>query len=231
MTSMLRLEPVIENLPSDFDGMRAEAYVEGYRLERLATDWAAGTTRFDRDGEVLLGARMDEILAGIGGLTLDPVVSGALRMRRFYVRPSHSARTALGASWLMLCLKIPAASARSWWSMPPRAPRHSGKRLVSYRTPARGTLTFSVCPPRQPILIDDRRGALSLYSPRQAAHPITLRLVTRMLCWVWAEKACRVGAAAPFRSPLCRKMMTGPRQEHPPAPAASTGSRRPPGAI
>ena len=88
MTSMLRLEPVIENLPSDFDGMRAEAYVEGYRLERLATDWAAGTTRFDRDGEVLLGARMDEILAGIGGLTLDPVVSGALRMRRFYVRPS-----------------------------------------------------------------------------------------------------------------------------------------------
>jgi GNAT superfamily N-acetyltransferase len=89
MTTILRLEPVIENLPSDFDGMRAEAHAEGYRfVERLATDWEAGTTRFDRDGEALLGAHMDGILAGIGGLTLDPVVSGALRMRRFYVRPS-----------------------------------------------------------------------------------------------------------------------------------------------
>ena len=44
--------------------------------------------RFDRDGEALVGARVDDVLAGIGGLTLDPVVSGALRMRRFYVRPS-----------------------------------------------------------------------------------------------------------------------------------------------
>lgn len=89
MTSMLRLEPVIENLPSDFDSMRAEAYAEGYRfVERLATDWQAGTTRFDRDGEALLGAHVDSVLAGIGGLTLDPFVPWALRMRRFYVRPA-----------------------------------------------------------------------------------------------------------------------------------------------
>ena len=57
-------------------------------MERLATDWKAGVTRFDRDGEALVGARVDEVLAGIGRLTVDPVVSGALRMRRFYVRPS-----------------------------------------------------------------------------------------------------------------------------------------------
>jgi GNAT superfamily N-acetyltransferase len=89
MTSILRLEPVFEKLPPDFDGMRAEAHAEGYRLvERLAMDWEAGTTRFDRAGEALLGARVDGILAGIGGRTLDPVVPGALRMRRFYVRPS-----------------------------------------------------------------------------------------------------------------------------------------------
>jgi GNAT superfamily N-acetyltransferase len=69
--------------------MRVEACTEGYRfMERLATDWEAGVTRFDRDGEALVGARVDDVLAGIGGLTLDPVVSGALRMRRFYVRPS-----------------------------------------------------------------------------------------------------------------------------------------------
>jgi GNAT superfamily N-acetyltransferase len=89
MTSIFRLEPVVENLPYDFDAMRGEAYSEGYRfVERLAKDWEEGVTRFNRDGEALVGARVDDVLAGIGGLTLDPVVSGALRMRRFYVRPS-----------------------------------------------------------------------------------------------------------------------------------------------
>jgi hypothetical protein len=87
MTSIFRLEPVIENLPRDFDALRVEAHSEGYRfVERLARDWEAGVTRFNRDGEALVGARVDDVLAGIGGLTLDPVVPGALRMRRFYVR-------------------------------------------------------------------------------------------------------------------------------------------------
>jgi GNAT superfamily N-acetyltransferase len=89
MMSIFRLDPVIENLPTDFDALRAEAHAEGYRfVERLAKDWEAGATRFDHDGEALLGAHVDGVLAGIGGLTLDPVVLGALRMRRFYVRPS-----------------------------------------------------------------------------------------------------------------------------------------------
>ncbi len=63
--------------------MRAEADVEGYRfLERLFDELNAGTTRF----EPLLAAYVDDELAGIGGLTLDPVVAGALRIQRFYVR-------------------------------------------------------------------------------------------------------------------------------------------------
>jgi GNAT superfamily N-acetyltransferase len=48
---------------------------------------ASGTTHFDRDGEALFAARLNGELAGIGGLTIEPVVPGALRMRRFYVRP------------------------------------------------------------------------------------------------------------------------------------------------
>lgn len=69
--------------------MQAEAHAEGYRfLDRLAADWEAGTTRFDRDGESLLTAWHNDALAGIGGVTLDPPTPGALRMRRFYVRPS-----------------------------------------------------------------------------------------------------------------------------------------------
>jgi GNAT superfamily N-acetyltransferase len=47
-----------------------------------------GTTRFDRDGEALFAARLNGVLAGIGGLTMEPVVPGALRMRRFYLRPA-----------------------------------------------------------------------------------------------------------------------------------------------
>jgi NTP pyrophosphatase (non-canonical NTP hydrolase)/GNAT superfamily N-acetyltransferase len=82
-----RLVRVADDLPADFDAMRAEARAEGYRmLDRLAADWGAGKTRFDREGEALFAAYSDGFLAAIGGLTLEPAIPGALRMRRFYVR-------------------------------------------------------------------------------------------------------------------------------------------------
>jgi GNAT superfamily N-acetyltransferase len=84
---MPKLQRVIEELPAGLDALRAEARAEGYLfVERLATDWMSGTTRFDREGEALLAARVSGVLAGIGGLTIEPVVPHALRMRRFYVR-------------------------------------------------------------------------------------------------------------------------------------------------
>jgi GNAT superfamily N-acetyltransferase len=84
---MPKLQRVIEELPAGFDALRAEARAEGYLfVERLATDWIAGTIRFDRVGEALLAARLNGVLAGIGGLTIEPLVPHALRMRRFYVR-------------------------------------------------------------------------------------------------------------------------------------------------
>jgi len=83
----LALKPMIDRLPAGFGDIRAEASAEGYRfLDRLFNDWKANATRFDRDGEVLLAACVSETLAAVGGITLDPVVAGALRMRRFYVR-------------------------------------------------------------------------------------------------------------------------------------------------
>jgi GNAT superfamily N-acetyltransferase len=87
---MPQLQPVIEELPAGFDALRVEARAEGYRfVERLATDWMSGTIRFDREGEALLVARLNGVLAGIGGLTIEPVVPEAMRMRRFYVRPAY----------------------------------------------------------------------------------------------------------------------------------------------
>jgi GNAT superfamily N-acetyltransferase len=81
------LDRIIHNLPDGFDAMRAEASAEGYRnLERLALDWTSGAMHFEGEGEALLAARIQGTLAGIGGLTIEPVVPGAFRMRRFYVR-------------------------------------------------------------------------------------------------------------------------------------------------
>jgi GNAT superfamily N-acetyltransferase len=83
----VRLDRVIEALPAGFETMRAEALAEGYRfLERLAADWESGALRFTKAGEVLLAAYSDGVLAGIGGVTVDPVIPEALRMRRFYIR-------------------------------------------------------------------------------------------------------------------------------------------------
>jgi GNAT superfamily N-acetyltransferase len=84
----LQLQLVIENLPAGFGALREEARGEGYKfVERLIADWEAHRMRFDREGEALLAAHVTGLLAGIGGLTIEPVLPGVLRMRRFYVRP------------------------------------------------------------------------------------------------------------------------------------------------
>jgi GNAT superfamily N-acetyltransferase len=56
-------------------------------VDRLAADWQTRRMRFDGKGEALLAGHAAGILAGIGGLTIEPVLPGALRMRRFYIRP------------------------------------------------------------------------------------------------------------------------------------------------
>ena len=85
----MRFQRIVNELPADFKAMRREARAEGHQfLDRLASDWASGAMRFDRPGEALLAAYSDDVLAAIGGITIDPIVPGALRMRRFYVRPA-----------------------------------------------------------------------------------------------------------------------------------------------
>jgi GNAT superfamily N-acetyltransferase len=92
----VRFQRVVDELPADFDTIRAEARAEGYQfLDRLANDWASGAVRFDRPGEVLLAAYSEGVLTAIGGITIDPIVPEALRMRRFYVRPAFR-RTGIG---------------------------------------------------------------------------------------------------------------------------------------
>lgn len=86
--SDLSIQAVSQELPAGFDELSAEARAEGhYFLDRLAQEWTAKVMRFNGPGEALLMAHSKDVLAGLGGLTIDPVVPKALRMRRFYVRP------------------------------------------------------------------------------------------------------------------------------------------------
>lgn len=95
---MIRLERVIDTLPHGLDRLRDEARRGGHRmLDTLAAEWASGATRFDRPDEMLLTAHIGDALAGIGGLTHEPKLPEAYRMRRFFVSAEHR-RAGVGRS-------------------------------------------------------------------------------------------------------------------------------------
>jgi GNAT superfamily N-acetyltransferase len=82
-------EATIEDLQIGFWRAAGRSEKRGFcQIDRLRTDWDAGTVRFERDGEALLAVRVNGTLAGIGGLTVDPVVPSALRMLCFYIQPA-----------------------------------------------------------------------------------------------------------------------------------------------
>jgi GNAT superfamily N-acetyltransferase len=64
---------------------------DGPFLQRLRDEWESGALRFERDGEVLLGAFDGDRLAGVGGLSLDPYAPapGLARLRHVYVLQTH----------------------------------------------------------------------------------------------------------------------------------------------
>ena len=86
-----------------------ESEREGFRfLARLRREFEAGSTRFDRAGEVLLGVERDSKLVAVGGLTLDPYEAEPRvgRLRHLYVLPSHRRR---GAGRLLVAALVEAA--------------------------------------------------------------------------------------------------------------------------
>ncbi len=90
---MIAIAEVKESLPDGFELLRHAAEGEAFdMLATLAREWASGSTRFDGDGEALVAAFDGDLLVGMGGIQADPQVDGALRMTRFYVRPSYRRR-------------------------------------------------------------------------------------------------------------------------------------------
>ena len=68
-----------------------DANGEGTFLFRLRDEWLSGALRFERDGEVLLGAFEGDALIGVGGLSLDPLAPAPdlARLRHLYVMKAH----------------------------------------------------------------------------------------------------------------------------------------------
>jgi GNAT superfamily N-acetyltransferase len=72
-----------------FAALAADARAEGHRfLERMAAEWQAGTNRFDRPGELVLGAWVGGSLAGLIARGIDPHATDPEvgRLRHLYVR-------------------------------------------------------------------------------------------------------------------------------------------------
>jgi GNAT superfamily N-acetyltransferase len=102
---MIRLEPVADSLPAGVKVLREEARAEGYRmLDTLVAEWESGAQRFVHPGEMLLAGYIGEQLAGIGGMTLEATVPGAMRMRRVYVARAYR-RSGVGQALATALLK------------------------------------------------------------------------------------------------------------------------------
>ncbi|NNH83540.1 GNAT family N-acetyltransferase [Rhizobium laguerreae] len=91
-TNAVVVRQIVE-LPDQFERFRLEADAEGFEmLSVLQDEWRKGINRFERPGEILALATVDDEIAGIGGTTQDFMDSSWLRMRRFYVRPAFRRR-------------------------------------------------------------------------------------------------------------------------------------------
>lgn len=90
------MHPVIERVraaPGDRLGtLVTESEQQGFAfVRRLVDEWAGGTNRFDRPGEVLFVARVGGDVVGVCGLTVDPHADDPKigRVRHLYVLVSY----------------------------------------------------------------------------------------------------------------------------------------------
>ncbi len=84
--------PIVERLHDPTSNSIADLLSESERaglrmVRRLVGEWESGANRFDRPGEVLLGAWINGRLVGVCGLNIDPYAGSerAGRVRHLYV--------------------------------------------------------------------------------------------------------------------------------------------------
>ncbi|WP_193726822.1 GNAT family N-acetyltransferase [Paenibacillus guangzhouensis] len=69
-----------------------ESISEGYKfVQKLIDDYTVGSNKFNRSGETLFVAIIDEEVVGIGGLNIDPYLdlNDVGRLRHLYVLPRY----------------------------------------------------------------------------------------------------------------------------------------------
>jgi len=96
----------ITSLPEDIEYLIALSEKEGYRfVRRLVDDWLSGTNRFDKPGELLVGAVHKHSLIGLCGINQDPYVEAADigRLRHLYVAADFR-KTGVGGLLVKRCL-------------------------------------------------------------------------------------------------------------------------------
>ena len=92
------MKPVIcsvEYSDEVFGPIIGEAAQEGGPfLLRLREEWLSGALRFDGPGELMLGAFLDDVLIGVGGVSHDPYAPapGLGRIRHLYVLKNRRAQ-------------------------------------------------------------------------------------------------------------------------------------------
>ncbi|WP_375451566.1 GNAT family N-acetyltransferase [uncultured Devosia sp.] len=95
--SEITIIPLTPDTPT-FPTLLAQSLAEGHRmLARFEQNWRSGANRFDRPGELVLGAIAHGTLLGMCGRNIDPydATPGAGRVRHLYVTP-QARRLGLG---------------------------------------------------------------------------------------------------------------------------------------
>lgn len=93
--SDIEIRPFTEIDGGNFAALSDDAHRAGHRfLDRMAAEWHAGTNRFDRPGELVVGAWDGGVLAGVVGRNIDPHSQDPTvgRLRHLYVRSDHRGR-------------------------------------------------------------------------------------------------------------------------------------------
>jgi len=152
MADDIAIEAVVDRLPADFDRLGEDAANEGHRhVERLGREWQSGANRFDEIGEALFVARRGAVTLGLGGVTRDPYVPNAYRMRRFFV--SRDARRAgvgrelalraLGYAvrkGTIITVRAPTSQAAAFWEALGFAPTDAPHHTHVFKAPKPGLL-------------------------------------------------------------------------------------------
>lgn len=110
-----------EELPEGFEILRHAADDEAFDMLRtLKEDWESGAHRFEGPGEALVAAMDGPVLAGLGAISRDPELEGALRMSRFYVYPPYR-RRGVGRAIAEFLLHRPEAEGKTVTLVAPHA--------------------------------------------------------------------------------------------------------------